>query len=56
MKIRMTIAVFALSLAPALAFAQGCDHSKAKQITASSCKAGTTWDAAKGTCIDTPAS
>ena len=53
MKIRTTIAVFILTLSPAMAFAYGCNGaSKATQESASmSCVPGTTFDAAANTCV-----
>jgi hypothetical protein len=50
MKTYLTAAVIALLL-PATGFAQ-CNS--AKQITASSCKDGMTWDQAKGECVLSP--
>mgnify|MGYP000595493173 CR=1 FL=1 len=55
MKIKTTLAVIALSLSPTLALAGGCTD-KAKEITASSCIAGSTWDEAKGSCVANPTS
>jgi hypothetical protein len=52
MKTATTLAALAIALLPGLAFAQ-CKHS---EQTAASCMAGTTWDAAKGTCVETPSS
>ena len=52
MKIKTTVAVLALLLSPTFAFAQCMgDH---KEITASSCKDGSTYDAEKGVCVLTP--
>jgi hypothetical protein len=52
MKIKTTLAVIALSLAPGLAFAGGgCSGMKAKEVTASSCVPGTTWDEASKACV-----
>ncbi|WP_299733181.1 hypothetical protein [uncultured Tateyamaria sp.] len=42
----------ALTLAPALAFAQGCNYGKHDQ-QAMSCADGTTYDAASKTCLPT---
>ncbi len=54
MKLKTTLAVIALSLAPTLALAGGgCSD---KEITASSCVAGATWDEAKGACVANPTS
>jgi hypothetical protein len=55
MKIKTTLAVIALTLAPSLAFAQ-CNSEKMKQETAASCAAGATWDEAKGACVMNPTS
>jgi hypothetical protein len=55
MKIAVTLSALALSLAPAIAFAQ-CSHGAPKAETASSCLPGSTWDAATGTCTTTPSS
>jgi hypothetical protein len=49
MKIKTTLAVIALTLAPTLALAgAGCDA--AKMQSASQCAAGQVWDAAQQTC------
>ncbi len=57
MKIRTTLAVIALSLAPTLALAGGdCHGMKAKEVTASSCMPGTTWDEATAACTANPTS
>ena len=53
MKITLTVAALALSLAPAVAFAQ-CNQSKGD--TASSCLPGYSWDPVKATCVATPSS
>ncbi|MFL4471637.1 hypothetical protein ACERZ8_17800 [Tateyamaria armeniaca] len=42
----------ALTLAPALAFAEGCNYGKYDQ-QAMSCAAGTTYDASTKTCLPT---
>jgi hypothetical protein len=56
MQIRTTLAAIALSLAPGLALAQGgCDHGM-KEVTASSCMAGFTWDEGKAACVANPTS
>ena len=56
MKIRTTLAVLALSLAPAMAFAgPGCGN-KIKAETASSCMAGSTWDETRAACVANPTS
>lgn len=54
MKITLTLAALALSLAPAVAFAQ-CSGSK-MQETASSCAPGSTWDPVTATCTANPSS
>ncbi|NEX44851.1 hypothetical protein [Pseudotabrizicola algicola] len=51
MKTTITTAVIALMLLPSMSMAQ-C--SGMKEITASSCKEGMTWDQAKGECIPAP--
>jgi hypothetical protein len=55
MQIKTLLATIALSLAPGLAMAQGCDHG-GKAETASSCMAGATWDEAKAACVANPTS
>jgi hypothetical protein len=55
MKIALSLAALALSLAPAVAFAQGCAD-KVKDETASSCMPGYAWDQATATCTATPSS
>lgn len=56
MKIRTTLAVLALSLTPAMAFAgPGCGN-KIKAESASSCVPGSTWDETKATCVANPTS
>ena len=47
MKTRMGLIILATALAPTLASAQ-CIHSEQQ---AASCKPGTSWDAATGTCV-----
>ena len=55
--IRTTLAVLALSLAPGLALAEGgCNGMKAKQVTASPCMPGSTWDETKSACVANPTS
>ena len=54
MKTTTTLAALAIALLPGFAFAQ-CAGKMAEQ-TAASCMPGTTWDAAKGTCVETPSS
>lgn len=54
MKIKTTLAVIALTLAPGLAAAMCSDYDKAK-VTASACQDGQTWDAATQACV-TPTS
>ena len=50
MKLRIACIALAMTLAPALAVAQACDHAKQAQ----SCATGTTFDAATGTCVPSP--
>ncbi|WP_374427313.1 adenylosuccinate lyase [Tabrizicola sp.] len=54
MKTTTTLAALAIALLPGFAFAQ-CAGKQMEQ-TAASCMAGTTWDAAKGACVETPSS
>ncbi len=54
MKIKTTLAVIALTLAPTMTFAY-C-NGDVKQESASSCMAGATWDEAKGACVANPTS
>ena len=54
MKIAVTLAAFALSIMPAMAYS-GCAD-KVKEETASSCMPGYTWDPVKATCTATPSS
>lgn len=54
MKTTTTLAALAIALLPGLAFAQ-CAGKHTDQ-TAASCMAGTTWDAVKATCVETPSS
>lgn len=54
MKTTTTLAALAIALLPGFAFAQ-CAGKKVEQ-TAASCMPGTSWDAAKGTCVETPSS
>ncbi|KIN60619.1 hypothetical protein Z945_1594 [Sulfitobacter noctilucae] len=49
MKIKTLALAIALTAAPALAFAEGCNYSKQKQ--AMSCAAGTSYDSATQTCL-----
>ena len=49
MKIKTLVIALALTTAPALALAEGCNYSKQKQ--AMSCAAGTTYDTATNTCL-----
>jgi hypothetical protein len=50
MKIKTTLAVIALMLAPGMASAY-CSGDKMKDETAASCAAGSTWDAATSACV-----
>ena len=54
MKIKTTLAVIALTLAPSFAFAQ-CSG-KMTEETAASCVPGAVWDEAKGACVANPTS
>ena len=59
MKLKTTLAVLALSLslAPGMALAEGgCSGYKAKDVTASSCIPGSTWDETKSSCVANPTS
>ena len=49
MKIKMTLAVLALTLAPSLALAQGC-MTKTTQQSASQCAAGQVWNETTQSC------
>lgn len=51
MKTKLTAAVIALMLLPTVTMAQCMG---AKEVTASSCKEGMTWDSAKGECVLSP--
>jgi hypothetical protein len=55
MKIKTTLAVIALTLAPTMTFAY-CNGDKVKQETAASCMPGAVWDEAKGACVANPTS
>lgn len=52
MKTKTVLVALALTLAPALALAEGCNYGKHEQ-QAMSCAAGTTFDAASNTCVAT---
>lgn len=52
MKTKILAATLALTLAPSVALAMGCNYEKHQQ--AASCQAGSTWDADKGVCVATP--
>ncbi|HLQ20501.1 MAG TPA: hypothetical protein VK146_16120 [Tabrizicola sp.] len=54
MKTTTTLAALAIALLPGFAFAQ-CAGKHGEQ-TAASCMPGTTWDDAKGTCVQSPSS
>lgn len=54
MKTKITAALLAVMLAPNVALAMGGCSSDHKNVTASSCKEGSTYDAASGTCVLTP--
>ncbi|MGC1496473.1 MAG: hypothetical protein WA790_11755 [Sulfitobacter sp.] len=47
MKLRIAFVTLALSLAPAFAVAEGCQHGK----QAMSCTTGSSYDANTGTCV-----
>ena len=49
MKIKTIAAALALTIAPTLAFAEGCNWGKSQQ--AMTCGAGTTYDADTGKCV-----
>lgn len=51
MTTKTCLVALALTLAPALAFAEGCNYGKEKQ--AMSCAAGSTYDAGTNTCVAT---
>lgn len=51
MKTKLTAAVITLMLLPSVSMAYCSGH---KEITASSCKDGMSWDQAKGECTLTP--
>ncbi len=54
MKTKIIAAFIAVMLSPTLSFAMGGCSGAHKEITASSCKDGATWDAAKGECVLNP--
>ena len=54
MKLKTTLAVLALMLAPGMAFAYCAD--KMNEETAASCAAGAVWDEAKAACVANPTS
>ena len=57
MKIKTTLAVIALSLAPGMALAGGdCSGQKVKAETAATCVPGAVWDETKGACVVNPTS
>ncbi len=49
MKTKTMLVAVALTLAPTLSLAMGCNHSKQQQ--AMSCAEGSVYDAEKGTCV-----
>ncbi len=51
MKTTLSAAVIALMLLPTISMAACVGH---KEITASSCKEGMSWDSAKGECVLSP--
>lgn len=54
MKLKITAALMALVLAPSMAMAMGGCSDGHKNVTASSCKEGSVYDAGKGECVLTP--
>ena len=52
MKTRTLLAALALTIAPTITLAMGCSGGEHAQT--SSCKAGTTWDAASASCVVNP--
>lgn len=56
MTLKTSLAVIALSLLPAAAFAGGGCRGEKHDQTAMSCVEGHVWDAAKGTCVPQPSS
>lgn len=52
MTTKTCILALALTLAPALGFAEGCNYGK-KEQQAMSCAAGTTYDAGSNSCVAT---
>jgi hypothetical protein len=55
MTLAKTLSVLILTVAPGLAFAQGCPHEKLDE-TAASCVPGMVWDSATSTCVSNPTS
>lgn len=55
MPLRTVLVALALSLVPALALAQGCNHATMQQ-EAASCAEGAVWDVEKGQCVLQPSS
>jgi hypothetical protein len=55
LKIALTLSALALSVLPAMAYS-GCSGDKMKTESASSCAPGSTWDSAKGACVENPSS
>lgn len=53
MKIKITAALVALMLSPGLALAMGCSGGQ-KNITASNCADGSSYDTASGACVPAP--
>lgn len=51
MKIKTTLAAIALTLAPGLALAGGCNYDGAKLQSVSQCPVGQSFDAVTQTCI-----
>jgi hypothetical protein len=55
MPFKTILVALALSLAPALALAEGCHHATMQQ-EAASCAEGAVWDVEKGQCVLQPSS
>ena len=53
MKTKTLLAALALTFAPAMAFAEGCQWGHAKEEVAMSCAAGSVYDAEAEKCVPT---
>lgn len=53
MKTKIILATLALTLAPTMTFAMGCNKDHVKEDLAISCAAGTTFDDATKACVPT---